>query len=87
MHGRVVKDVADVRGVPTGRELDDGRHQLDRVDIPGPVHQRGFGFLAARAPDDQHTLPGIAFQIVRRQHPDLPEVLVDTGLVVVEVFP
>src|SRR5438034_10280581 len=28
---------------------------LDRVDIPGPVHQRGFGFLAARAPDDQRS--------------------------------
>ena len=87
VHRRIVKDVADVSRVRAGRELDDGRHQLDRIDVGGTVHQGGLRLLATGAPDDQDALPRIALQIVRRQDADLPEVLGEAGFVAADPFP
>src|SRR5439155_19262731 len=60
---------------------------LDRIALGATVHHGGLRLLAARAPDDQHALPRVALQVVRRQDADLPEVLGEAGFVAVEPFP
>ncbi len=77
VHHRVAKHIADIGGVGARREVHDRRDQLDRVDVIRSVGHRSFRLLTAGAPDHQNTVVRAALQVVRGEHTDLPEILVD----------